>query len=356
MIAEGKKFKHYWQKLFGLEKTTTQALRAHLDNLAFPDSRDLELCLFLFRDLPKLFPENPSESWMKTATAYARFCFAFWQSKNVFIPFPQDYAAFLKSALCGEREILDPEIFAIAELAGTPEKREQCGFNTFAFRDAERLRGNAWLSRNGDYEEFLTESAQAKYEEYRQALNNSPEFSKDWEMLKALYPDYKKLGSEFVLHRRALPERGWARGQGSALEATPEEAFRSAFDLFCWKYYLWGIDLVKDRPLLLKPSVNITPFGTQIFIPAYMSYDARRDFVHSRIAELHKAKGVRRQGKAFSTSRTESKELARRAKQLHTFGRQQGLRGNALLDFVAEKIALPEIDYRSLRRLLKSAD
>ncbi len=32
-----------------------------------------------------------------------------------------------------------------------------------------------------------------------------------------------------------------------------------------------------DEPLLMKLSVNITPHGTMIFIPAYWSFDAKRD-------------------------------------------------------------------------------
>lgn len=356
MSETGKKFVKHWQTLFGIEQISEQRLREHLEKLPLPDTRDFELCDFLFRELPQIFPENPSEIFIKTATAYARFCFAFWQSKNAFIPFPQDYAAFLKKALCGEADLLSSEICVLAELAGAPEKHEHCGFNTFAFRDAESLRSATWLARHGDYEAFLTESAQAKYDEYERTLLASKEFLREWELLKSLYPDYKKLGREFVLHRRALPERGWSRGNGTVIEASAEDAFRAAFDLFCWKYYLWGMDLVKDSPLLLKPSVNITPFGTQIFIPAYMSYDARRDFVHAKIAQLHKAKGGRRQGSAFSASRIEGKQLAHRAKRIYESARKRGLRGTALLDFVAEKIAHPEIDYRALRRLLKSAE
>ena len=116
------------------------------------------------------------------------------------------------------------------------------------------------------------------------------------------------------------------------------------------------MDLVKEEPLLLKPSVNVTPFGTQIFIPAYMSYDARRDFNHAKIAQLHRAKGVRRQGLAFSEARIANKKLSAKAQKFYVDGKKRGLRGNALLDFVAGKIQRPEIDSRALRRLLKSID
>jgi hypothetical protein len=32
-----------------------------------------------------------------------------------------------------------------------------------------------------------------------------------------------------------------------------------------------------DEPLLMKPSVVFTPFGTEIFIPGYISFDPKRD-------------------------------------------------------------------------------
>lgn len=353
MKETGKSFALRWMKIFGFSRFSEDAVREHLNKLPLPDTRDFELCEFLFCKLPTLFPKDASESFRKTAEAYARFVFAFWQSKNAFIPFPQDYAAFLKKALCGEISLLDPSVCTIAELTGTRTKKGECGFNTFIFRDAEMLRATTWLARCGNYEDFLTETARKKYEEFERALTGSKEFSRDWEMLKTLYPDYKKLGREFVLHRRQVNERGWSRGSGTPFESLAD-GFRAAFDLFCWKYYLWGMDLVKDVPLLLKPSVNVTPFGTQIFIPAYMSYDARRDFNHAKIAKLHRAKGVRRQGVAFSEARIENTNLAKRAQKLYADGKQLGFRGNALLDFVAKKIRRPEIDYRTLRRLLKS--
>ena len=355
MIETGKNFTSRWLKKFGLEKFSEERVREHLKKLPLPDTRDFELCEFLFCELPRLFAKTTSDSFAKTAEAYARFVFAFWQSKNAFVPFPQDYAWFLREALCGKLALLDPCVFTITELAGTASEKGECGFNTFAFRDAEILRATTWLARNGNYEDFLTETALAKYREFEQRLNASEEFIREWEMLKSLYPDYKKLGRDFVLHRRQLNERGWARGQGTPFNSI-EDGFRAAFDLFCWKYYLWGMDLVEDVPLLLKPSVNVTPFGTQIFIPAYMSYDARRDFNHAKIAKLHRAKGVRRQGAAFSEARIENKKVATRAQRLFEEGRRRGLCGNVLLDFVAEKIWRPELDYRALRRLLKKGE
>ena len=115
MIETGKNFTSRWLKKFGLEKFSEERVREHLKKLPLPDTRDFELCEFLFCELPRLFAKTTSDSFAKTAEAYARFVFAFWQSKNAFVPFPQDYAWFLREALCGKLALLDPCVFTITE-------------------------------------------------------------------------------------------------------------------------------------------------------------------------------------------------------------------------------------------------
>jgi hypothetical protein len=43
-----------------------------------------------------------------------------------------------------------------------------------------------------------------------------------------------------------------------------EDVFRAAFDAFCLRWNLYGMQ--NDDPLLLKLAVNITPYGTMIHI------------------------------------------------------------------------------------------
>ncbi|MCK9590138.1 MAG: hypothetical protein WC076_11605 [Terrimicrobiaceae bacterium] len=70
--------------------------------------------------------------------------------------------------------------------------------------------------------------------------------------------------------------------------------FQAAFDTFCAKWNLYGMD--NGKPLLQKLSVNLTPFGTMIFIPAYWSFDPKRDVDWGSITKLHKSRGQHRQG------------------------------------------------------------
>jgi hypothetical protein len=72
------------------------------------------------------------------------------------------------------------------------------------------------------------------------------------------------------------------------------DRFHAVFDVFCQRWHLYGMR--GDRPLLLKLTANLTPFGTMIFIPAYWSFDPKRDLNWRAITALHKARGVPRQG------------------------------------------------------------
>jgi hypothetical protein len=56
----------------------------------------------------------------------------------------------------------------------------------------------------------------------------------------------------------------------------PAERFAAVLDVFCWRWQLYGME--RDRPLLMKLTVNLTPLGTMIFIPAFWSFDPKRDF------------------------------------------------------------------------------
>jgi len=68
------------------------------------------------------------------------------------------------------------------------------------------------------------------------------------------------------------------------------DRFHAVFDVFCQRWHLYGMR--RDRPLLLKLTANLTPFGTMIFIPTYWSFDQKRDLNWRAITALHKARGV----------------------------------------------------------------
>jgi hypothetical protein len=108
-----------------------------------------------------------------------------------------------------------------------------------------------------------------------------------------------------------------------------------------------------DEPLLMKPSVVFTPFGTQIFIPGYISYDPKRDLDLGVVSELHRARGIRRQGEGFSVARREWEKNAKRAFELNQQAKDNGLKGDERLRFVADELGMKtKEDYREIRRLI----
>jgi hypothetical protein len=140
------------------------------------------------------------------------------------------------------------------------------------------------------------------------------------------------------------------RGQGANFESDGA-AFQAVFDVFCWKYYLWAMK--GDEPLLMKPSVVFTPFGTQIFIPGYISYDPKRDLNLAVLSEVHRARRIRRQGEGFSVARREYEKNAKRAFDLNEEAKTAGLKDSRRMDFVAEKLKIATNgDYREIRRLI----
>src|SRR6185436_14730473 len=113
---------------------------------------------------------------------------------------------------------------------------------------------------------------------------------------------------------------------------TEAERFQNVFDAFCHRWDLYGMELRKipnskiqipnksqnpnpnsvcslseeweDRPLLLKLTVNVTPYGTIIVVPKYWSFDPKRDLKWGAVTSLHKMREVKRQGPKLSPGRS----------------------------------------------------
>jgi hypothetical protein len=124
------------------------------------------------------------------------------------------------------------------------------------------------------------------------------------------------------------------------------------FDVFCWRWHLYGMR--GDEPLLMKLTVNLTPYGTIILIPAYWSFDPKRDLKWRAITALHKARGVRKQGPKLSLSQIALREDAERAWSLWQKAAADGLKGKQRILTVTQQMGWhPKTDESKLRRLLK---
>ncbi len=337
-----------WLNRFGLPKTGWRSkVVAHLKSLPFVDSTEARsLIEFLFARVPKVLAKNDDPNVELLAEALGWCCYAFWQCESAFPAFPENYANYLKSALTSASP--DPAAILLAEMIVQFNAADgRCGFNRLEVAAPGVIRESETLVHEGRYEFYLR--AQEKYDEYLFYLEQSEDFRNEWALLKQTFP--QSIARKKVINRSLMPERNWERGPGA--EFTDDGArFQALFDLLCWKYYLWGME--DDTPLLLKTSVVFTPYGTQLFIPGYLSLDPKRDLDFSKVMQLHRARGIARQGLGFSIGRRELVGLKREAKLADRFARRQGLKGDKRYEFVAAKIGFKDSgDFRRLRKLLQ---
>ena len=165
--------------------------------------------------------------------------------------------------------------------------------------------------QTGAYENLVT--TQAKYSQNELAIKSDPELRRQWDRLKAAfdvqnYRDYKGL-----IRRSMSVERNLYSTYTVDLHR-PEKAFQAAFDVFCLRWNLYGMQ--NDEPLPLKLAVNPTPYGTMIHIPAYWSFDPKRDIRWDAIANLHRIRVPGRQGAAIAENKAQRMRDAAKLSQL----------------------------------------
>jgi hypothetical protein len=139
--------------------------------------------------------------------------------------------------------------------------------------------------QKGDYENLV--KTQAKYSQNELAIRNDPELRRQWAHIKAAFNVQAYCDHKGVIRRTMTAERN-LRPSFSVNLRRREDVFHAAFDAFCLRWNLYGMQ--HNEPLLLKLAVNLTPYGTMIHIPAYWSFDPKRDIRWDAIASLHRAR------------------------------------------------------------------
>jgi hypothetical protein len=183
--------------------------------------------------------------------------------------------------------------------------------------------------QKGAYENLV--KTQAKYDQNELAIRNDPELRRQWESLKAAFAVQAYCDHKGVLRRTMTAERN-LRPSFSVNLRRPAEAFQAAFDAFCLRWNLYGMQ--HDEPLLLKLAVNLTPYGTMIHIPAYWSFDPKRDIRWDAIAKLHRTRVSGRQGAALAAGVAERRQNAAKLRQLDQEVRRLGLKGDPKHEFI----------------------
>jgi hypothetical protein len=180
------------------------------------------------------------------------------------------------------------------------------------------------LVQTGEYEHLLNGSA-AKHKDTEEALLQNSEYQADWGELQSMFDSKKLASSNGVIRRSLVQERNFRTEVFESEWKKKSDRFQMIFDTFCAKWNLYGVQ--NARPLLQKLSVNLTPNGTLIFIPAYWSLDAKRDINWKAVRKLHNARVPRRQGPALAAAAKQRRIDAEKLKQLECNANKQGLRG-----------------------------
>jgi len=183
--------------------------------------------------------------------------------------------------------------------------------------------------QKGTYENLV--KTQAKYSQNEIAIRTDPELLRQWARIKAAFNIQAYRDHKGVIRRTMSAERN-LRPSFSVNVGRREDVFHAAFDAFCLRWNLYGMQ--NDEPLLLKLAVNLTPYGTMIHIPAYWSFDPKRDIRWDAIASLHRVRVTGRQGEAFAENLAERMKSAGKLRLLDQDAIRLGLKGETKHEFL----------------------
>ena len=230
----------------------------------------------------------------------------------------------------------------------------QWGANHYLAAAPEEIAIHEHFLRRGRNDDLVAD-AQHKYENYCRELAETPLFWEEWTVLKLAFNKVKFWDRYGIVRRSPLPDSNWRRDSGPDY-TKPEEAFQTAFDLFCCKWFLYGMQRSepKDEPLVQKLCYNFGPYGTSIFIPGYWSLDPNRDLNWKAIQKLHRARGIVRQGEKLDNNRRELALQVKKAQEAAAEAKRRGIKGEFRYSYIKKKAGLAEgTDDAHVRRMLK---
>jgi len=201
--------------------------------------------------------------------------------------------------------------------------------------------------QKGAYENLV--KTQAKYAQNELAINTDPQLRRQWARIKAAFNVQAYRDHKGVIRRTMTAERN-LRPSFSVNMRRRDDVFHAVFDAFCLRWNLYGMQ--NDAPLLLKLAVNITPFGTMIHIPAYWSFDPKRNIRWDAIASLHRVRVTGRQGNALAEGLAERIKAAETLRHLDKEALRLGLKGEKKHEFLCKGLGLdPRTSPKRLNRL-----
>lgn len=255
---------------------------------------------------------------------------------------PADFAG-MSHYICGElnagRALDEKLLFLLRLLRRLPPKAAQ--------RIVRKFEHNVNI---GEYRPFFRSNA--KYDAYERIILASQTLRATWETLKALYAGEPALSSKKIMRRRMVQERNFKTADWSFRWNDEKDKFQRTLDALCYGSTLYGIE--DEKMLLLKPTVNVTPYGTLIMIPPYMSPDFVRDLFTKEITAMNKALGAAQVSEKRHEARLAREKEARDACLANEDAIKRGLKGEKRRQHIITKARLlKSTDDRKIRHLIK---
>lgn len=203
--------------------------------------------------------------------------------------------------------------------------------------------------QRGHYEGLVTTTTKFNATEKAAALD--PALNQEWLRIKELWDVHLYCDHKGVIRRTLTTERN-LRHSFSVNWKKRAERFQAVFDAFCLRWNLYGMQ--RDKSLLMKLSVNLAPHGTIIFVPAYWSFDPKRDVRWDGVMKLHRARAPKKQGAVLAEGGEHRRSMAEKLKTLDVEAKRLHLRGGKRHAFLCAGLGLVEAtDPKRIVRLRK---
>jgi hypothetical protein len=350
------------QKQHELTEEQAEELTSALERLWLLPFHRYEACyplvLFFFTQLGAVetrFAEDDDKVGLALTKAFRVLVELMLQGCSLFPAEPQYIGRVLMDAIITPTPKTLRNLLPMARLLADASSSGQCGSNHYLAQNPNEIAIYEHLLRRGRFEDVIKKSSH-KFDDYSQEVTNNPSFWKEWNELKAGYKKHDFWDEYGIVRRSMLLEGNWRHGIPLPDFTTAKDSFQIAFDVFCWKWFLYGMRRARPRDIALVQKVVYTfgPYGTTIFIPGYWSFDAARDFDWSKINRLHRARGVQRQGEKLSENRKGKAEQVKRLKAAKIQAKKMGLSGTKQMDFLKDSAGLSQrTDDAQVRRLLR---
>ena len=220
--------------------------------------------------------------------------------------------------------------------------------------EQDNVSGHEHVVQTGAYDSLLRNPA--KYDAQEKELLKNEQLMRHWNQIKELFKVSKYRSNRGVIRRTQMQERNF-RPPGWEFDSVADKekwCFRAFFDLFCHRYNLYGMEY--DRPLLQRPTINRTAYGTLIFIPRYLNFDPRHDLDWAAFHKIHWHPELKRQGPKASDNRVERNEMLRRIREANETALAEGKSGDERWSYIEDQAGLlPDTDRGTLRRLIRES-